>query len=180
MHLVAGPRPKRPRVADYPSDLDNHGSGVDYDGGTLMGAMEPAILRRGKLFHHQVQADWAGYLEGATVRPEHVIRYGIVPAGAEHKRLGRIDVFVDRLSDFVSIVEIKATDWDRVKRPRKLLDAHCRQILKYVDECMRRDCCSVCAAILYPREPVTAGLKDLVEEDAGTQGLQVFWYRLSS
>ncbi len=74
---------------------------------------EPEQLRRGKLFEKAVQKDWE---ETAGGQPwiEHTIPLlkGVTRTG--RRRHGRMDIFVDELGDMVTVVEIKATDWDRV------------------------------------------------------------------
>ena len=76
--------------------------------------MEPEVLRRGKRFHKRVQDDWQQTAEG-NIQREHTIDLlsGRSPNG--RRRRGRLDIFVDETSDYVSVVEIKATDWDRIK-----------------------------------------------------------------
>lgn len=140
--------------------------------------MEPDALQRGKAFHRRVQAAWSGEVEGATVRLEHGIHLGPLAHAITHRRRGRLDIFVDQLEDFVSVVEIKSTDWDHIadRYRQKLLSAHRRQILRYVDEYLDEDRVSVCAGIIYPQSPRTPGLKDRVEAYLNDHGLQVVWY----
>ena len=141
--------------------------------------MEPECLRRGKEFHRRVQRDWSGEIEGAAVHVEKTIPFPS-PVMSTTKRLrhGRLDIFIDLLDDFVTVVEIKATAWDAVleRNRRKLLAAHCRQIFRYVDKYLDHDKLSVCAGVIYPSSPSTAGLKDLVEQYLNDNALQVVWY----
>lgn len=148
---------------------------------------EPIQLRRGKAFHKRVQDDWSGTVEDRTVRPEYGIQFdppdeelAIDPLTGKRARIrrGRIDIFIDEISDFVSVVEIKGTDWDRIKpaNRRKLLGAHRRQVLKYVDKYLDQGQVNVCAGIIYPRAPRTPGLKDEVETYLNDHALQVVWY----
>ncbi len=99
-----------------------------------------------------------------------------------HQRRGRIDLFIDQLDDFVSIIEIKSTDWDAIgaTHRRKLLGAHCRQVLRYVDEYLAHERVNVCAAILYPHAPASNDAQTAVEEYLNEHGLQVAWYRDST
>ena len=47
-------------------------------------------------------------------------------------------IFVDpKNPDHVVIVEIKNTDWDKVKHPKKLVGSHRRQLWKYIDPYQR-------------------------------------------
>jgi hypothetical protein len=138
--------------------------------------VEPEILRRGNQFHREVQAAWAGEIAGAPVHAEQglLLTHGSHPT--VHERRGRIDLFIDQLDDFVSIIEIKSTDWDTIssKNRRKLLGAHCRQVLRYVDQYLTH--VNVCAAILYPHAPANNDIQTAVEEYLNEQGLQVAWY----
>ena len=105
----------------------------------------------------------------------------LVPAGARHQRQGRLDLFVNELEDddlggFVSVVEIKATDWDRVRRPRRLVQAHRWQVWRYIEKYLDLDEVSVCAGVIYPRAPSDPEVKRLVVEHLHEHGLQVVWY----
>ena len=93
---------------------------------TTLEPMEPEQLRRGKEFHRLVQADWVGTVADGTTRPEHTIRFYTPTRTGTRIRRGRIDIFIDQVDDFVSVVEIKATNWDTVKpgNRRKLLGSH--------------------------------------------------------
>ena len=140
--------------------------------------MEPEQLRRGKDFHRLVQADWSGTVADGNVRPEHNIRMSSLPRRGTRIRRGRIDIFIDQISDFVTVVEIKATDWDAVKTEnrRKLLGAHRRQVWRYIEKYLDDDGISVCAGIIYPRSPRSPGLKEEVETYLNDYALQVVWY----
>jgi hypothetical protein len=140
--------------------------------------MEPEILRRGKEFHRRVQADWAGEVEYATVYPEKTILLALLSETVKRQRRGRLDIFIDRIDDFVTVVEIKSTDWDAVleRNRHKLLGEHRRQVMRYVDKYLDHDQVSVCAGIIYPRAPRGAGLKEMVEKVLNEAALQVVWY----
>lgn len=140
--------------------------------------MEPEILRKGKAFHQRVQAAWAGEIEGAAVRLEHGIKLGPISGVLRRLRRGRLDIFIDQVDDFVTVVEIKSTDWDYVvaENRQRLLAAHRRQVLAYVDKYLDTDRVSVCAGVIYPRAPRSPGLKLRVEDYLNEHGLQVVWY----
>lgn len=140
--------------------------------------MEPELLRRGKEFHRLVQADWAGEVEKATVKSEHSIRFVAVLSSGRRLRRGRLDIFIDRIDDFVTVVEIKATDWDQVanRNRRKLLGAHRRQVMHYVEKYLDEDHVSVCAGIIYPKAPASLEVKIQVESYLNEHALQVVWY----
>src|SRR5258706_13698354 len=111
-----------------------------------MPCVEPEILRRGKKFHRRVQSDWAGEVEGSSVRLEHTITFRLGAALTKRGRRGRLDIFIDQMDDFVTVVEIKSTDWDQVasRNHQKLLAAHRRQVEHYVDKYLDDDHVSVC------------------------------------
>ena len=82
--------------------------------------------------------------------------------------------------DFIMIMEIKATDWDRIKpnNIRRNLWSHGRQLHRYIDKYMEVDKLgSVGLAIIYPSSPKKEGLRALVEELAfELYSFPVFWY----
>lgn len=143
-----------------------------------MRGREPEQLRRGKEFHRRVQEDWSGTIEKSLVRAEHCVRLEFLPRISGHVRRGRIDVLVDKIEDFVTVVEIKSTDWDEVKpqNRRRLLGSHRRQVLRYVDQYLDGANMNVCAAIIYPEPPQGRGVREEVEEYLNEHGLQVAWY----
>jgi len=140
--------------------------------------MEPEILRRGKAFHKKVQEDWRETAKDGNINIEHCIPLPILRKKTNRPKSGRLDIFVDEMSDFISIVEIKATDWDKVKEKnrKKLLGSHRRQVWKYIEEYLDVIKIDVCPGIIYPTAPSTPGLKELVEEYHSDYGLQVVWY----
>lgn len=142
--------------------------------------MEPSQLSRGKLFQARVQKDWGGLIEGKTVRTEHTILTGLISADSKHMRKGRIDIFVDQMEDFVTVVEIKSTDWDKIKTKniKKNLASHVRQLFRYIDKFLLVDKINVCAAIIYPSGPSTPGLKEKIEEYFNDHAFPVIWYNL--
>lgn len=143
----------------------------------MTSADEPKQLRRGKAFHKRVQADWERDAAG-NVQPEHTIALLGKRNPVGRRRRGRLDIFVDDTEDYVVVVEIKATDWDRIK-PRNItrnLGSHARQVWKYVERFHIGDGIDVCAGIIYPTAPKTAGLKARIEEYLNDRGMQVVWY----
>lgn len=139
--------------------------------------MEPEALRQGKQFHQQVQRDWRDSVTQGRIQPEHTVRL-LLTSAATRIRRGRIDILVDELSDFVAIVEIKGTDWDRI-RPGNIqrnLAAHRRQVWKYIEKYVDGDRVDVFAGIIYPSAPVQAGLRQRIEDYLNDYGLQVVWY----
>lgn len=140
--------------------------------------MEPDQLLRGKLFHNKVQIDWEGFIEGKPVRPEYGIILKTNPEIAKKVKRGRIDIFVDKMSDFVTIVEIKSTDWNKIKahNVKRLLQSHSRQMFKYIDKFLEIDKVNVCAAIIYPKAPKSSKLKNTIEDYFNENSFQLVWH----
>lgn len=78
---------------------------------------EPKLLKAGKQFHKKVQDDWKLTAKDGKICSEHTIQ--LVANRSIHKKHGRLDIFVDDVGDFVSVVEIKSTDWDTVKHKNR-------------------------------------------------------------
>ncbi len=135
---------------------------------------EPIALRRGKWFERIVKADWRLGAEGDVLH-EEAITLSLRAAKHGKKRRGRMDMFIDETSGYVTIVEIKATDWDRVKRVTRLLGSHRRQVWKYIDE-FDVGRVNICPGLIYPTAPKQEGLKDRIEEYLNGWGLQVVWF----
>lgn len=87
-------------------------------------------------------------------------------------------MFVDDTGDYVSVVEIKATDWDRIKPANitRNLGSHARQVWNYVEKYHIGDGIDVCAGVIYPTAPTVSGSKDRVEDYLYDRGIAVVWY----
>ena len=99
--------------------------------------------------------------------------------GKRHKR-GRMDIFISEVADdYVMIIEIKATDWDRIK-PKNIkrnLYRHSKQLYNYIDKYMTIDNKDVGLGVIYPEPPKTKGLREFVEETAMAKySFPVYWY----
>ena len=68
---------------------------------------EPEALKRGKRIHKLIQDEWIDEAKGGTHRTERYIK-------RLNGKRGRVDILVEEMGDFVSVVEIKASDWDRM------------------------------------------------------------------
>jgi hypothetical protein len=137
---------------------------------------EPRLLKVGKKFHKKVQSDWELTGKDGKIYPERTI--SLVPQRSMHKKQGRLDIFVDDVGDFVSVIEIKSTDWDAVKHKnrRRLLGSHKRQVYRYINRYLDVEKVNVCPGIIYKSPPSTPGLKEEIEEYLNAWGLQVVWY----
>jgi hypothetical protein len=142
--------------------------------------MEPLQLKRGKEFQEMVQADYFKNSKGGGVGIEKDVNYN----GGKNRakgRYGRMDILIDdRDKDYVMIMEIKATDWDRIKPKnyRRNLWRHGRQLHKYIDKFLEVDKLgSVGLAMIYPSAPKKEGLRAKIEEMAMNQySFPVYWY----
>ncbi len=139
--------------------------------------VQPEQLRRGREFERTVQTDWGQTADG-NPRIEHTIPLlaGLTRTG--RPRRGRMDIFVDELGNMVTVVEIKATDWDRIlpRNRQRNLASHRRQVWRYIEKYLDADQLDVCAGIIYPTASRTAGLKERIEDYLNDYGLQVVWY----
>lgn len=128
---------------------------------------EPERLKRGKAFHREVQAEWEQQAEG-DVRSERRITK---PSG----RGGRVDIHVDDASD-VAIVELKATDWDRMtaEAVHRNVRRHARQIWEYIESQLTegRD---VSPGVIFPHLPCDPERVCLIEGLFEEEGIQVIW-----
>jgi len=90
-----------------------------------------------------------------------------------------MDILVDDIGDRVAVVEIKATNWDRIlpRNITKNLGSHRRQIYKYIEKYLDGEGKTVCPGLIYPTEPETPGLKERIEEYLNDYGIAVAWYR---
>ena len=140
---------------------------------------QPAQLKKGRAFEARVKSGWEGEGSEGTERFEEDIELlsGLTRMKRQRKH-GRMDIFVNDAGDFVVIVEIKATDWDRIlpANVQRNLSSHRRQVWKYIDKHIVGEHIDVYAGIIYPTAPKTPGLQERIEEYHGSYGLQVVWY----
>lgn len=139
---------------------------------------EPEQLRRGKIFQREVQADFQTNSKGGVLTIEQHVPFDDIKA-IKQKR-GRMDIFVyEDTDDFVTIIEIKATDWDRIKEKniKRNLYRHHKQLFNYIDKFMKVDKKDVCHAVIYPAPPIREGLRDYIEKCAmDMYSFPVYWY----
>ena len=156
---------------------------------------EPEPLRRGRLFHQMVQQ---GYVIGLDPTTGHARELRVINRAG---RAGRADlvimsdatpvprvesggflVSVSPLAETI-IVEIKATDWDRIvaSRIRATVARHARQLYRYLDHALEKldtgQCGLACMAILYPKPPADRAIRALIEEIfVDVHGIETQWY----
>ena len=119
---------------------------------------EPSCFVRGKKFQEEVRNDFIRNNKDGLLGFEETIKL-------LNNKNGRMDRIVSELGDFVTIYEIKATNWDLIK-PRNIIKnawSHQHQLLKYVDTYIDKNI-DVCLGIIYPFPPQTSGLRDKLEK----------------
>ena len=92
---------------------------------------------------------------------------------------GRMDMFTIQNDGDVVVIEIKSTNWDRIKPSniRKNLNAHRRQLMRYVDTYYQDgDGVGASAAMIYLSVPSTDGMRNLVEAYFHEHAIVVVWF----
>ena len=139
---------------------------------------EPIILKRGKQFQGIVQNDFKLNNKSGNICIEESLSFEKVDS-IKQKR-GRMDIFVfEDSDDYVTIYEIKATDWDRIKEGniKRNLYRHSKQLFNYIDKYMTIDEKDVCHGVIYPSPPKKPGLREKIEEWAmELYSFPVYWY----
>ena len=124
-------------------------------------------VQRGRKFEEWERSQWTGYVNSAAE----------FEAATQWKgKHGRVDIRLNLQEDGnVVIVEIKATNWDKLKKHRIRPTAlqHARQIWRYIEDHLSP--LSVIPAIVYPAPPTTPGIKEQVDEILEERGIQVVW-----
>ncbi|MCK5604651.1 hypothetical protein KAR91_22370 [Candidatus Pacearchaeota archaeon] len=140
---------------------------------------EPSRLRNGKRFHKLIQDEWEREAEGDIHCERHVVK----PNG----RRGRVDVFVvdDDLNGSIAIVEVKATDWDKIaeKNVRRNVRRQIRQIWSYIESQILKgeyvasgEGKNVCPGIIFPKRPKDEERMKLIEGWFEEEGIPVVWH----
>ena len=129
---------------------------------------EPSALKRGKIFHSDVQKIWEDEAEGDTDCEKVVTK----PSGST----GRIDVYVDADEELGVVVEIKSTNWNRMSDAmvRRTIAEYSKQVWDYIDskELRGKDICPGIVLIGKPADEArTRMIDELFEED----GIPVSW-----
>lgn len=139
---------------------------------------EPEPLKRGKAFHKKIQADWEAEAEGEVTSERWVVK--------KTGRKGRVDVFVNDndLDGCIAIVEIKATDWDRMTHQavRRNIRRHIRQVWGYIESQIDGENYvstgeqkSVSPGIVFPKRPADIERCERIEELFFDEGIVVVW-----
>lgn len=130
---------------------------------------EPEHLVGGKEFHEEIQKDWKKTAEYKKFKREKEITK---PSG----RKGRIDIFVDAGDNLVAVVEIKASDWDRmtIKAVCRNVRRQANQIWDYIESQLEQGKEVSPGIILKERPKVPERLK-LIEHLFADRGIPVVW-----
>lgn len=137
---------------------------------------EPEQFRRGREFEAKVRTDLAlNSNDGVVNSNYHIDLRALENARQRH---GFADICITELDDFVTIIEIKSTDWDRIKPKNvtKNLWRHQNQLFKYVDRFVDVDGINVCLGIIYPKPPEDADLRARIEAYLDEYGAPAYWY----
>jgi hypothetical protein len=125
-------------------------------------------MRRGRHFEAAERKGWRHFAK------EHR-HYEAVTAWAS--RRGRIDIKIDEHDGVVAIVEIKATDWDALKRASigRTAQRHVRQVWRYINDHVENQAKEVCAGVVYKHEPKNRETRFRVEQILNDRFIQVAW-----
>jgi hypothetical protein len=124
-------------------------------------------VNRGRKFEEWERSHWNSKLNSA--------REFEAATEWEGKR-GRVDIRLKLEEDGnIVIVEIKATNWDKIKQDRVRSTAlrHARQIWRYIEAHLTP--LDVTAAIVYPSPPLLPGRKEQIEDIFDEKAIQVVW-----
>jgi len=139
---------------------------------------EPERLRKGKIFHKKIEQNWIDNGAGIINTERTILK--------KNHRKGRVDVFVDDEDPDgnAAIIEIKATDWDRMteKAVRRNIRRHVNQIWgyiesqilngEYVPKGVKK---SISPGIVFPKKPKDESRLKLIEETFIDNGIAVVW-----
>ena len=140
---------------------------------------EPIALLRGKEFHKLIQKEWEEEAEGDITRERHIIK--------KNGRKGRVDIFVndDDPKSPIAIVEIKATNWDKIleKNINRNIRRQIKQIWDYIESQIldgkfteNGEHKDVCPGIIFPHMPKDKTLKQKIENDFEEYGITAVWH----
>ena len=118
---------------------------------------EPESLKNGKEFHKNIQKEWLDTTEGEVEVEKQMIK--------QNGRKGRMDVFIQIEETYVSIAEMKMSDWDAmtIKNLHKNVRRQIRQIWSYIDSQLEQNR-DVTPGIIFSNRPKKNGRLDLIEQ----------------
>ncbi|MDY6989291.1 MAG: hypothetical protein SWQ30_14680 [Thermodesulfobacteriota bacterium] len=89
-----------------------------------------------------------------------------------------MDILVEELGDFVFVVEIKASDWDRMTEGNVVRNVRrqIRQIWSYVEAELELYDKQVSPGVISPKQPRDPERLRLIESLFNAEGIQVVWH----
>ncbi len=125
-------------------------------------------IRRGQKFEAEEKAGW-NHIPRRHKEFESQTAFGT--------KCGRIDIKIDESKGYVTIIEIKATEWDRLMphRIRPTAQRHACQIWRYISDYVDTQGRDVCPALVYEFEPKDPCIRKLVEQILSDRLIQVVW-----
>lgn len=122
---------------------------------------------RGRRFERRERHGWVG-CESGTPEFETPTKF--------QSRRGRIDIRINETSEYVSIVELKATNWNRISAyaVRSTALRHARQVWRYASAELAKGL-DVCAGVIYERTPRCVSVRTTVERALNERFIQVVW-----
>jgi hypothetical protein len=138
---------------------------------TIM-AREQSLLKKGKQFHKLVQYKLSLTADGHVKSEENV------SLDVNDNKKGRVDIFVEEIGvNLVSIVEIKNTDWNKIKPEniQRNVKRQARQIWKYIEYQTDLVGKEVSPGIIFPKLPMDPERLKLIESIFEDEWIQVVW-----
>lgn len=129
---------------------------------------EPKCLSQGKNYHKKVQKDWKINAED-TISTEKRIKK---PSG----KMGRIDVCVNCDEKLTAVVELKNSDWDKMKieAVKRNVNRQAGQIWDYIDSQLIKGK-EVSPGIVFSKSPINYDKLKIIEKLFDEQGISVTW-----
>lgn len=133
---------------------------------------------KSKIFQCLVQEDYQKRSKGGILTLEQQVDLHEVKN--TKKKRGRMDIFVyDDEDESVVIIEIKVTDWDRIKEKKikRNFYRYSRKLYNYIDKFLDIEGKQVTLAVIYTKPPRKKGLPEFVEQSAMEEySFPVYWY----
>lgn len=124
-------------------------------------------IKRGRDFEKRERSQWS---------PEGSEELAFEAPSRWKGKRGRIDIrLFDAEEGYTVVVELKATDWDKMRPHRVRPNAlrHARQIWRYIEAELRDN--DVIPALVYPSPPESPGRKQEIEAILDERSIQVVW-----
>jgi hypothetical protein len=125
-------------------------------------------IRRGRRFEAEEKAGWG------HIAQKHIAFEASTSSGGKG---GRIDIKIDENLGYIALVEVKATDWNKLRhhRIRPTAQRHARQVWRYAEDFVDSRGKDVCPAVVYEYEPKDSHIRAEVEQIFNDRMIQVVW-----